>query len=125
MKRVNIYIVNKVAICLLFSCTLLLSCYYDKENELYGEVQCDTEVVSFAEDISPIISNNCSVVGCHVQGGSGTGVLENYTQIKSIVDDGSFRERVLVQRNMPPSGFLSECQIEHLDQWIASGAPDN
>ena len=104
---------------------LLESCYRDKEDLLYGTDNCDTTTVSFTADIMPIINNSCATVGCHVQGGSGVGIFENYTQIKSKVDDGSFEQRVVVQQDMPPSGPLSDCQIKHIKKWINDGAPDN
>lgn len=104
---------------------ILTSCYKDNEEYLYGNVQCDTTDVSFANDILPIIEMNCSVVGCHVAGGSGTGTFENYDQIKAKVDDGSFRDRVIVQQDMPPGTPLSNCQIAHITKWLDSGAPNN
>lgn len=103
----------------------LISCYNDKEDLLYGTANCDTDTVSFSNDIMPIISGSCAVVGCHVQGGSGTGLLENYEQVKAKVDDGSFRRRVVERRDMPPSGPLSDCQLQHIRKWLDSGAPDN
>ncbi|UZO81546.1 hypothetical protein NBT05_03500 [Aquimarina sp. ERC-38] len=112
----------KIKVILIGFLVCFTSCYNDKEDLLYGAVECDTEAVSFSEEIMPIISNNCSTVGCHVQGGSGVGILENYDQVKAIVDDGSFRDRVLVQMDMPPSGSLSACELQHLEEWIADGA---
>ena len=106
-------------------CLLVTSCYYDKEDELYGTNNCDTSLVSFSNDILPIINNSCATVGCHVQGGGGVGIFENHTQIKSKVDDGSFNQRVVVQQDMPPSSPLSDCQIAHIQQWIIEGAPNN
>lgn len=101
------------------------SCYFDKEDLLYEDVMCDTENVRFSEEIMPIIRNNCATVGCHVQGGNGNGIFENYDQIKSKVDNGSLRERVVVRRDMPPSGPLDDCTVQHFRSWIENGAPDN
>lgn len=102
-----------------------VGCYTDKEDLLYGDDQCDTAMVSYAMDIAPIMQNSCATVGCHVQGGLGNGLLENYTQVKAKVDDGSFRQRVLVQRDMPPAVPLTDCQLAHIQQWIDDGAPNN
>lgn len=111
---------------LLLVCLFMLnSCYKDNEESLYGNQNCDTQNVSYATHIQPIISATCATVGCHVQGGSGNGVFENYDQLKSKVDNGSIRQRVLVQLDMPPSEPLSACQIKLIQQWLDSGAPNN
>lgn len=112
---------------LLFACviTILTGCYYDKEELLYVDDSCDATGVSFSQDIMPIINNSCATVGCHVQGGSGTGLLENYNQVLAKVNDGTFDRRVTVQLDMPPASPLSDCQLEHISQWIADGAPNN
>lgn len=110
---------------MLFLVMAVNACYYDKEDLLYGDLQCDTTNVSFNADINPIIQNSCAIVGCHIQGGSGNGLFENYDQIKSKVDNGSFSQRVIIQQDMPPSNPLSDCQIEHLLQWLNDGALNN
>lgn len=102
-----------------------LSCYNDKEDVIYGKATCDPINASFAEDISPIISNSCSTVGCHIQGGSGNGIFENYEGVKAKVDNGSFKKRVLEDKDMPPSGSLSECQLEFISAWLEAGALNN
>jgi len=104
---------------------MLSSCYKDNEEYLYGEVECDTTAVSFSEDIFPIIQNNCTVTGCHVAGGNAPGTFENFDQVKAKVDDGSFRDRVIVQGDMPPSGSLSDCQKNYITKWLDDGAPNN
>ncbi|MFM1876521.1 MAG: hypothetical protein RL266_2258 [Bacteroidota bacterium] len=113
---------------LLLGVLMLSSCYYDNEEELYEyynqQNQCDTSAVSFANDIMPMIQGNC-VTGCHVAGGTGLGIFENYAEVKAKVDNGSMNNRVVVQRNMPPSGALTECQILQMRAWILNGAPNN
>ena len=109
--------------------SVLGGCYYDNEEELYEywyqQNTCDTVDVSFQEDIFPIIQGNCATTGCHVAGGSGNGIFENYANVKAKVDNGSFHNRVVVQRDMPPSQPLNDCQIAQIDSWINQGAPDN
>lgn len=115
----------KVYIILISILLILSSCYKDKEDLLYGDVVCDPIDVSFSNDIMPIISNSCAIVGCHVQGGSGNGLFENYNQVKTKVDNGSLMQRVVVDQDMPPSGSLTPCQITYIQQWIEDGAPNN
>lgn len=120
MNRIKVVLFSSILIVM-----TLNACYYDKEDLLYGDVQCDTTLVSFSADIMPVINNSCAISGCHVQGGSGNGIFENYDHIKAKVDNGSLTQRVLVQMDMPPSGPLSDCQLEHITQWINNGAQNN
>lgn len=107
----------------------LSGCYYDNEEELYehyyAENACDTANISFSEDIFPIIQGNCSTAGCHVAGGSAPGIFSNYAGVMDKVNNGSFENRVIVQRDMPPNGSLTECQINLIQAWLSAGAPDN
>ena len=103
----------------------LSACYYDKEDELYGGGSCEIVTVSFSKDIMPLIQSGCATTGCHVQGGSGNGIFENYQGVKDKVDNGSFKDRVITLRDMPPSSPLSNCQIAYIEAWINEGAPNN
>ena len=107
----------------------LAGCYYDNEEELYQYYYqqniCDTVDVSFKNDIFPIVQGNCAVSGCHVSSGGNGILLENYAQVKAKVDNGSFHNRVVVKRDMPPNQPLTDCQISQIDSWINQGAPDN
>jgi hypothetical protein len=102
------------------------SCQYDNEEELYPDIECDTVNVSYAEDIEPIIENDCATSGCHVAGGTGNGIFNNYTRVKAKVDNGSMRQRVVGQQDMPPDPeSLTQCQIDKVEAWLDAGAPNN
>lgn len=107
---------------------MLSSCYYDNEEELYEYYNqqniCDTSTVSFTNDIMPMIQGNC-ITGCHVAGGTGSGIFENYAEVKAKVDNGSMNNRVVVTQDMPPSSALTPCQIQQMEAWILNGAPNN
>ena len=121
-RRINRF---SILMCLALILIIVEGCYYDNEEELYGITVCNVTNVSFANDIMPIIQGNCAVSGCHIAGGSGNGIMENYSQVKAKVDNGSFQHRVLDLRDMPPSYALTDCQIQYLQAWIDAGAPDN
>tara|TARA_B100000965_G_C19503450_1_gene718528 strand:- start:276 stop:632 length:357 start_codon:yes stop_codon:yes gene_type:complete len=104
---------------------LLVFCKKDNEEALYGNEECEPENVSFSKYIQPLLNNACNTTGCHVQGGSGRGLFENYDQVKSKIDKGSFQQRVLVLKDMPPSQSLSDCQLKTIQKWIDEGAQDN
>lgn len=118
---------NRTSIFNVLFLLLLAACKTDSEEALYPEVenQCQPKDVSYSVSISPLIKNHCATTGCHVQGGRGNGIFENYLQIKAKVDNGSLLQRVVVDQDMPPSGSLSDCEIKTIQQWILEGAPDN
>lgn len=118
MKKVQFFFV-------LMSVLFFTACYYDNEEELYGGTPCNVFTVSFSADIMPLIQTECAISGCHVQGGAGSGIFDNYQNVKAKVDNGSLSNRVIVQRDMPPSGPLSNCQIAYIEEWIKQGAPNN
>lgn len=101
------------------------ACYFDNEEEMYGPVTCDVTNVTYSKDILLIINTSCATAGCHVTGGSGPGNFTTYAGVKAKVDNGSFANRVLVQKNMPPSGPLSDCNIAKIQKWINDGALNN
>ncbi|MBA3900460.1 MAG: hypothetical protein H0X62_09670 [Bacteroidetes bacterium] len=103
------------------------ACYYDNVEELYpsGGDLCETVEVKFRQHIFPIFQGNCSTVGCHVAGGTGPGIFENYEGIKAKVDNNSIEQRVLVRKDMPPSQPLNDCQLSQIQAWIDAGAPNN
>lgn len=119
MKRIFIFIFS--------SLVFFGGCKKDNEQSLYPEVEggCEPTAVSFSVYVLPLVKNSCATVGCHVQGGSGNGIFENYDQIKAKVDNGSFKRRVVVDRDMPPSGNLSDCQIKTIEKWLDEGALNN
>jgi hypothetical protein len=113
-----------IKLCIL--CVVVSGCFYDNEVELYpGTGSCDTLDISFSEVISPLIQANCNISGCHVSGGTGNGIFENYDQIRVKVDNGSLENRVVILRDMPPGASLNECQISQFQSWLDAGAPDN
>lgn len=83
--------------------------------------------ISFSQDISPMISFNCSVAGCHDASASGGYIFENYDQISSNAsiilsvirhDDGV---------NPMPLGAskLPDSVIQQFTCWMNQGKKDN
>ncbi len=47
---------------------MLLSCYYDKEDQLYpavSTVSCDTSSVTYTAPIKTFLDSRCAISGCH------------------------------------------------------------
>ncbi len=110
---------------------LFNACDYDNVEDLYGVSSCDTESVSFTNDIVPIIESHC--VSCH-SGSSPSGSLD-------LLDFESLSESALnigvngllnrIGRSegssgaMPTNYKLTDCQIEQINSWIEQGLINN
>ena len=92
---------------------------------------------SFSADISPILTNRCATVGCHVAGGPHGVNLSTYDTIGAGGDDGAIvvagnaREsevvKQIVQGRMPPPPAepLEAAQTQLIIDWINEGAENN
>lgn len=91
-------------------------------------VDCSSLMASYANDIQPIMNSSCAISGCHVAGFS-SGDFTNYSGLKAKVDDGTVKNRTIVQMNMPPANStgptLTTAQLDLLNCWIEAGAPEN
>tara|TARA_B100000780_G_scaffold276491_1_gene245185 strand:- start:2299 stop:2667 length:369 start_codon:yes stop_codon:yes gene_type:complete len=100
------------------------SCYYDNEEDLYPQsFECDTTAITYDGKVGAIINQNCATSGCH-DGISGAISLTNYGAVKAIVDNGKLENRVLISRDMPPTGNLTYCEYQQLEIWLSKGAPE-
>ncbi len=75
--------------------------------------------------IGPIIIANCtSNAGCHGVGGSSLDYT-TYAGVKHDVDNGTFKNRVLIVKDMPkvPGTPLSAAQLDRINCWLMHGAP--
>ena len=115
-------------LCLLGIVFLIDSCEYNNEDELYPEkgssTNCDTISITYASGIETIILDNCALSGCH-DGNSGLATINDYSSVKSYVDNGLLEQRVLDQKDMPPTGPLSTCNQQKIRSWLMDGAPQN
>lgn len=90
-------------------------------------VSCITTAMSYANNISSIISANC--LGCH-SGSSPSGGLNfsGYTGLAAAASTGKLYAAVSKNGNatpMPPTGKLSSCDIARIKSWVDAGAPNN
>lgn len=122
---------NKIILLFIFLMALLFSsCTFDKEELPEPPPPpppmsfCDSLNVTYSVTVAPIINANCAISGCHASGSS-FGDYTNYAGVKAKVDNGTFKERVIVQKNMPPSGPLPQTELDKLQCWLDKGAPNN
>jgi hypothetical protein len=134
----NRQILISVGILLFLIAGLFSSCYYDSREELFGNTGCDTTAVSYADQILPIIENNCllchSVATAPIVGGDVT--LEGYDNLMGYVVAGDpenslFYASVAWLTGAVPmprpegSSQLSDCELSLIRSWIISGATNN
>ena len=112
----------------LLSFTILSSCYYDVEEELYPNT-CNTSGVTFSGTVNPLLTSY-GCLGCHSgSGAQGNVNLEGYNNVKAKVADGKLWGAINHQPGfsaMPQgSAKMSSCDISKIKAWIDSGIPNN
>ena len=111
----------------IISMLFIVSCTYDKAKLPPPPPiinLCDTLNVTYSGAIASIMNAHCNTSGCHASG-SPYGDLTNYVGVKAKVDNTTFRKRVIIQKNMPPSYLLPQGDLDKLNCWLKAGAPNN
>lgn len=129
MTNNNRFLILTCAFVSIFALMLnLASCSSDNAEDLFNPTDIVFENVSYANDVLPIISTNCAFSGCHGGPSGAAGVvLDDYTQLKAIVDDERLVNVINNTNNfslMPPSG-LADSSIALIEQWVIEGAEEN
>ncbi len=107
---------------------LLGGCYYDVEEEIYGNIECTTEDMSYTDEILPILVADC--YECHSAANNfGNVTLEGYDALEKYIEDNSLLGAVRHDVGfspMPKGGAkLLDCEVEKIAAWINDGAPNN
>lgn len=120
---------HKLLIGLFAAMFMMSGCYYDVEEELYPTLECDTQQLSFSNDILPIIQDHC--YQCHSQNNNlGAGiVLEGYNNLITFAENGQLLGAIKHQSGFSPmpknAPQLPMCNIEKIEAWINAGAENN
>ena len=99
----------------------LISC---EKQDTIDNVDCSKVNSNYSAIIKPIIDANCLSSGCH-NAGSVNGDFTNHAGLKAVADKGKLQDRLINQRNMPPSQPLPLEDLKKIKCWISSGAPNN
>lgn len=112
---------------LLLGLSLLLAACLKEKTEPIGN--CGT-IVSYSAEIRPIIENSCKT-----QTGPGTGChdawIDDYSQIKGLIDNQSWQNRTLSILDMPeiPNVWgidsLTSDELKAMRCWIDQGYAEN
>jgi len=108
-------------------CLGLASCTHDPE------LASGTPEVCFDRDIMLIVNSNCNVEGCHGSGDQELPPLNNYEDIRSLVEPGKPSKSKLYEvvtanpgseKFMPPKPkpALNKEQLDMISIWIVQGA---
>lgn len=105
------------------------SCEYNNAANLFPPPPvCETENMSFAGDIVPILAVRCNQ--CHsASEGSGGVVLEGYQEVLQWADNGLLLCSIKwdegcseMPKNAPK---IPQCEIDKIESWISDGALEN
>lgn len=94
-------------------------------------------IISYKNDVAPIILNNCAIPDCHssTTGRRHVPPLQTYSEVRQVVDaTGKDAMKSLLmsaitslngEKAMPPGQPLPQTQLKVIYIWILQGAKDN
>ena len=102
-----------------------------KDDDDPNDPDCNISGVTFSytSNIKGIIERRC--VSCHITGSGVAGAdifdFTTYEGMKSHLDAGHFRERVVIVKDMPQSNStgMSQAERDSINCWILAGYPKN
>ena len=106
------------------SCGILLFSQCTKDQAPVPKVvvttpACDSTKVLYCNQMKTLFDQSCATSGCH-NSGSSYGDFTTLAGIKAKIND--VKDRAIVIKDMPPSGPLSDPELNTLSQWINEGA---
>ena len=122
MKSNNFYL-SYLLLFFLSGCTKNL-----QHPDLSRPFECDSMEFSFAIDIHPLITANCSGNICH-SGGNSNYDYRRYEVISDRIRSGRLEDRLLLPlsdpMHMPVGRSLSPCDLYSIRTWIHQGFKNN
>jgi hypothetical protein len=101
--------------------SLLSSCANNKLDSC--TTTCSTLSTLKYSNFSNFIATSCATgSGCHGTGSS-SGDFSSYTGLQPYLANGKFKQRVIIEKNMPPSGGVRQSYLDSLSCWICNGYP--
>ena len=91
---------------------LILSCGKSKAPK------CDGTNSTYSGNMQSLINSKCTSPACHP-------TYTTYAGIKSTIDLGTFKDRVISKKDMPSGSTLSSGELNKIQCWIDAGYPEN
>ena len=107
------------SIVLLAGVLYLQSC--KKDDPKGPDCNLPNATLSYTLNIKGIIDQQC--VSCHAGSGPGPDDYRTYEGIKSHLGEGHVLDRVVITKDMPQGGGMSQAQRDSINCWIAAGYP--
>jgi mono/diheme cytochrome c family protein len=110
------------AAALLFTVLAWQGC--DKDDPKGPECTIPNADLSYTKNIQGIVNQYC--IGCHAPGTGVVGAVgdyRNYEGLKVYLDNGKVLDRVVIDKDMPQGGGMSQAQRDSINCWIAAGYP--
>ncbi len=82
---------------------------------------CDSTKVLYCNKVKPIIDLNCTNNGCHSAGSTFLGDFTTLAGLSTVLGNGKFNQRVILNQDMPASAPLSAADIATLTEWLNTG----
>ncbi len=95
---------------------LLISVIYSCKKK--NAPKCDGTSSNYNSNIKSIINSSCTSSGCHP-------TYSTYLGLKSILDNGTFKQQVITSKSMPKNSSLTSSQLNQIQCWIDAGYPEN
>jgi len=118
---------KKLIFFLLAGLLAVAACKKDKKTDPNA---CNTDNVSFSNDIMPIMNQSCAVSGCHDAATHSANVQLNdydHVRLNAVLSLQAITHQQGVKPMPYPPGSdpLSDCDIAKFSKWIADGMPNN
>lgn len=100
---------------------LFSACTYNNEEDLYGDLTCDTSNVTYLTHIKPIVEQNC--IQCHGNVIQNEGFnFNNESDLKAAASSGRLSGAINHKSGFAPmpNGMpkLDDCKIQIMNKWI-------
>ncbi len=124
------------SLALFFGATFFTQSCNKQLPEDMSSIACDTLQLSYNAGIKDIINTSCAYSGCH-KNGDAPGDFSTYQGMSSRLDNGTFFNRVVTEKDNPPrrmppvyttSGHPAELTTAELNMihcWLLDNYPEN
>ncbi len=79
--------------------------------------KCDGTASTYNSNMQALINSKCTNPGCHPN-------YATFAGIKSVLDNGAFKNRVVSTKDMPQGGSLGTSDLNKVQCWIDAGYPE-